>query len=672
MKTVFIGDFGAGNTCLYKVVADRETKPSPDPLYDANAVKSGYIIRNNGSWGVGWALDQVANDWEKFQEIRSIRVNVKAVPSDENEQELIHYFRAWHDTLRQEHPQKFSGIDEEYWMIGCPTGEEWKSPQIRERYRQIFLKAGYQNVIVIPESNGAIAFYQETQNIFKRTSAETGLLLIDQGAYSLDVSYFKDGELHSIGSYLGAALVEMMIIEKVLYSPKEKYVKKEYNLPKILESIRKMYEDTGEQGRKFRSYLLLNARTLKEAYFTQIRTGSLKNKQTLTHTVDIGSDDPDEQLVLYVNRQMMQDIMYNESVKSILGARFHQLAPEVQEELGDYTWCQAFQIFLTQKADTICPDFCRACQAGRSPVIILTGGGSLMGIVTSLVAEHYKNAEIDHDYEAVSAIGKGIALWAPAKIEADDFENAFVSLLGETYKDEDGDDIPILIKYFNDAFLDCLKDAVPGFLEEEVASVAHGIMEYMNYNCSSSMIPDRIESHFNSWINNTGVPAMEVSITRHISELKKKINSKFSEMLKVHGFDSEDLLKPNDNVFLSVSRQFLVEVFKVVRDIITAYYRNWPWSDLPDYKQGWFSDKRAKICSEIAELLKDRMEKEQEQTINLIANVFFTQKLIPVGDDEYSFSHYFTLEGVSDMMNLIEARKKELLGKLVLQEYLVE
>lgn len=667
MEKVFVGDFGAGNTCFYSVVIGADVI-KPKALNDINGEPSGYCVDKNGNYVLG--LDLYGRDYNDTMMSNVFHINIKAKPSRENEMEMIKYFSAWLRRLKERYAVEFQGIDKAYWMIGCPTGDDWKESAVRDKYREIFENAGFENVMIIPESNAALAYYQKTAGALENIDSNAGLLLLDQGAYSLDATYFENGEIKSKGSYLGAGLIEKMIVKTIINVPEEKYRlgKRLINLPETLETVRHLYYAQGEEGEKFRTYLFLKARLLKESFSRSLESGTLSNTLDLKQEVDLGEDEP---FVLFINRNMMDDLLINQPIRYILGEEFNSLHPEVRDEIGANSWMGTFEQFLNT-VDKSFPDFIQ----GRK-TILLTGGGSMLPHIKEAVIKHYGNAAVYDDHHAVSAIGQGMAYWAPDKIRAEQFSDAFNARLDQTYIDEDGDEMKLISRYFSEAFLECIRPMAMDVTKAESDAVSNSIAAWAGYKCDSRQIPEQIKAYLDKWFQDTEVPAVQAEIDRQVDVLKDKLNSDFSGLLQQYGFVNQSLLAKDNQVFLSESKALLVKVFEAVEECIVDHY-NARWKDdefaniFEDSRKGFFSNKRQERLGQIAESLSQWIDKETHSTVDLIVEVFYNLKIRKVQDDEYTFSVYFVLEGYYDMFNLIEARKKELLGNLVLEEYMVD
>ncbi len=674
MKKVFVADFGAGNTCFYSVVVDKRTNPDPKPLIDHNVVPSGYYVTDDSQWHVGHELSGLT--WPKLSKINKMHINIKAIPNGCNETELISYFKAWINKLKEQRRYEFEGFDEIYWIIGCPTGDEWKTEKTRNKYRDIFVKAGFgntENVIIVPESNAALAYYQKTQMALEILDKGAGLLLLDQGAYSLDATYFSDGKISSVGSYLGASIIEKMILHSILYTNEEKYriSRREHNLPETIDYVKKLYNLQGEKGEIFRTFLLLKTRDLKEDYFNQLRNGTLSNTRDLSKEVEI--DEELEPFVIFTNRKMMQNILEKIPIKSILGEEFYLLQKEAQDEIGDKTWMQAFNAFLL-KVEQKYPQFYSECNKAsiqsKKPVILLTGGGSMMGCIREAVEVHCPKASIHNDYDAVSAIGKGMAYWAPDKINAINFKLASDKFFNRTIVNENGEDILIFAKYMNDVFEKCCVAIAKDIIGEESEAVKYGITEWKNYNCSGTAISRKIESHFNNWIKNTELQNMKLYIENQIEELKNQINCEFSNILKEYGLEKEKILTAEDKVFLSDTKEILTESLSVISKIVVEHYKNELnlGKIFPDFSKKFFTDDRRNYYNSNEDLIKKIIDKETNETIECVSDVFYH---IEFGTEEKKTIYdYFIFEGLYDILNRVFENQKQLLGKLVLEEYI--
>lgn len=661
MKMAYTADFGAGNTCLYCVVLDAESSV-PEALNDANGEPSGYALENNGNILLGGEL--FGFDYSHLPSIEKFRVNLKAQPTEETADELVFYFRNWLEKVKKDHPARFVDADDAWWLIGCPTGAEWKNKKTIELYTSIFQKAGFGKVYIVPESNAALAYYQKTEGILDNYDAEhTALLLLDQGAYSLDATVYG-GDLSSFGSYLGASIIDRMMVRTVLYGKEEdnRLNKNIHNLPDVLQEVRDLYESEGKDG-KLHTYLLLCARQLKEEFFTQERNKKLnKNWDNVKNTYYVSKQG--NVFNLFINSKMMHSLLYELPVREVLGSEFSVLPLETQKELGDKCWIDAFRQFLAD-VDKAFPLLARENVKLR---IMLAGGGSLMKCVADEVSTHYPNAVVVDSSKAISAIGEGMAYWAPDKIRAEEFSEAFEEFLNRTIVDDDGDTVNAITHELIHAFGECISSMAVAMRDQEQKDVTDSIVYWRDYNCTASQIPNEIDRHLRKWCKDTGIPGFEKNIVEQIQRLKDKLNQDFNQILDKCKLPHEKLLKPDDEIFLSDTSHVLQNVFNALIDIIVNHYNESElWSKFPDKKKGFFSDPRAEFCNGIAEQLAEWINNEVGSTVDLCFK-FCTEVEFDIGDDKYSLLQIFQLEGFIDLYNLMKSRKKEILGRLILEE----
>lgn len=661
IRKIFVADFGAGNTCMYSINPD-STLRDPSDLIEPLGEPSGYAMKKDGTIVLGNGLYGLSSD--DFESLNQFRINLKAQPTQENQEELVFYFAEWLKKVKKERKQEFEGVDESYWLIGCPTTDAWKEKETREAYKKLFERAGYENIFIIPESNAAMAYYQKNNNILDNLSQDAKLLLLDQGAYSLDATYYSNGKVESFGSCLGASLIERMMVRMILYEEEEhiRMKKTMINLPDIVDEVRKKYEQEGI-GSPFHTYLLLEARQLKELYFNNLHSGKLRaGKDLVLNSV---YDVEDDEFRLFVNESFMKEILENRSVKSVLGNEFDSLPAEVQDELGELTWMDAFRKYL----DRLVKHY-PVLDNGANVVVMLTGGGSRMNCIGEAVCVKFPEAKIHDDFNAVSAIGKGMAVWGPDKIKAIDFEEAFDAFVNRKKIDEDGDEVFVITQKLSEVFHECGQKLADELVQEEIEAVKDGIKQWLEYSCVSSEIPNKIESHFNNWSQSTGLPDYKSDIQERVDKLKKELNKEFYQVMDLFEIEHEELLKQDDSFFLSTCKTLLPNVFDSMISGIVSHYKNHEiWNNFENKKKGLFSDPRQNFINGVAESLGQWLIRETDSTVDICTNVFYRLKY-GANDEEYTFKQLFLLEGFRNLQELMEKHIKEILGKLVLEEYI--
>ena len=699
MRKAFAADFGAGNTCLYWINPDAAA-PVCTALNDPGGEPSGYAIYQDGKIVLGLGLYGLWYD--DLKNIQEFHINLKGVPNEENRQELTNYFRLWRERIMKERAKEFEDLDESYWFMGCPTGAEWKSKEVRELYKKIFEDAGFKNVYIVPESNGALAFFEKTNRVLEECGTNKKLFLIDLGAYSIDATPYFGGSLGtSYGKYLGASLIDRMILRTILYGDEQKFRKgkKIINLPEILKTARVFYKNSETPG-KFSSYMLLQARKLKEDYFTKESKGFLpKGNLTFNSGFFVGQGDDKEELVLFTNPKMMKILMEETPIREVLGEEFYTLKKEVVDYVGNLTWMDTLRKFLGELGKEY-----KIADKGADAVIMLTGGGSLMKCVADEVKNFFPKAAIHYDPQAISAIGQGIAYWAPDKIKAILFEKKY----REDFLEKNNRNF--IAEKFDRAFEECVADIAEALTEEEENALNFGIEQWKTYKCSSYGIPGKIESHFKDWCTNTGIPTFNSNLAKRINNLKDALNADFKnnvlDPLKMLTGKPEDdtLLKTDNKTFLSVSKELLKAMFDFWTDALVYYYKNHSqWNNFSNPSDGIFTNPRKSFYNDNAGTLNTWIAHETEATVELSHEYFCEwhlarkSELEHMGSDVFqkavteadlcdkcfgsrsgyldrknnpTLMKHYSDEGCDELESLMRKRKKEILGKLVLEELL--
>ena len=127
----------------------------------------------------------------------------------------------------------------------------------------------------------------------------------------------------------------------------------------------------------------------------------------------------------------------------------------------------------------------------------------------------------------------------------------------------------------------------------------------------------------------------------------------------------------NDQVFLSDSRKLLRVIFELLTNRIVNYYKeNDIWNHFTNEPNGWFSNPRLSFYNHNADDLNEWLNGQTKSTGELCQHLFFEFEL-PIGTDiKPTMLQHFVVEGWSDMEKLMLKRKKEILGRLVLEEAL--
>ena len=686
MRKIYAADMGAGNTNIYCIVP---SGTDPSSMTAPDGEPSGYVVYNDNTMDVGKS-GIYGVQYSDLLRIQKFKLNWKKMPTEENRAELTEYFRAWNKRLRSKRAQDFDGVDKEIWFVGCPTGGKWKRRSVRNLYKEILEDAGFKNVTIIPESNGGLAYYQKEKKILDDLQANTKVILFDLGAYSIDATSFNGNELTSYGQYLGAGLIDKMIVRTILYKDEANYRvgKKIINDPDTVKEARKEYEHSDPEVReKFRDFLRIGARQIKEDFFRQqidneYKGGDIRKYSGFSYA--FADDDPPDDMEFFFNEKMRRILMEQKPIREILGDEFAEEPSEVREYIGGSTWMQTLEKFLNETANEF------NLGNGDNVLIRLTGGGSLMKCVQYKIIERFPKAQVDDGKEAVRAIGYGMARWGPDKVLAMDFEKKYRQFIERTEIDDDGDEMRVLYKELVESFLECVKDMLGDISEKEVEILVDCIKDWKDYRYTSQRIPDKFGEKFGNWCENTGAPRFSSNFADKIDGLKTKFNADFKRLvvdpldLSKKLNDLVTLLPTNDGSFVTISEELARIGFQAITEIIVEHYKN---GEVPkkildlfnnDDQPGFFgsifgsSDPRGDFLNENGEAINGWIAKETEAT-GMLCYQCFCEYEMPLQDNfKSTMMRFFIAEAEAYLEGLMEPRKKAILGKLVLEEILLE
>ena len=228
----------------------------------------------------------------------------------------------------------------------------------------------------------------------------------------------------------------------------------------------------------------------------------------------------------------------------------------------------------------------------------------------------------------------------------------------------------MITQKLSEVFNECAQKLTVELVQEEMAAVKDGIKQWVEYSCVSSEIPNKIESHFHNWSQSTGLPDYKSDIQNRVDKLKKELNKEFCQVMDLFEIEHEELLKQDDPLFLSTCKTMLPDIFDSMISIIVSHYKNNKiWDKSENKKKGLFSDPRKKIFDENVNKIGQWMNLEKDSTIDICYNVFFCFEY-GANDEEYTFNQLFLLEGFLGLYEMMEKHIKEILGKLVLEEYI--
>ena len=652
-KRIFALDYGRGTMAGF--YCDPLHVELFQPIMNDTGEPSGFALMQDGRYILGNGL--YVMDGIDFKKCKQMVLNVKALP-DGDDALQIEYAKAWREKIKSDHPDLFRDC-EEVWLIGCPTAEEWRHKTVVNNYKRIFEEAGYQNVIIVPESNAALMCLRLRYDLLDKTNNEVGVLCIDLGAYSSDSTYVIPGKVQSFGGYVGASLIERMILAKNLEGA---LCKKQKNSDELIAVVANKFREDP----KFANYLLLHAKKLKEMYFSRKVDGANYIERDCVDAVDIclGDEKIDalgfEAFVLAVNDDMIRVITEEESVKSVLGEEFDSLSNDVKNDLGEMTWSESLKEFLIKTKEKF-PVFANAaCTNNQKACLVLTGGASLMPFVEDIVKMVFPYVEIYNDTAPMSTIAKGLLYFGPDKVKS-------MELLGHlgmiSSHDANGNEVEAQHSVLNiiasEAHDKLGLEMISNTLNKMVNSLVEQTNRWQGKEIDSENIVPNARSNFEYWFKNNMHEEYLKSIAatkNFLAEELNKIYIPLLEHLKIDGnlLKSEDIcLDYAENLFEWWSSLF--EIFDKQMEEEHEIYKQLP---NPGMLGSIFGTSRAQYLAQIAEKLDTRNQNWFQQVFKDALEIFNSPDIYGP----------FKIECLSEIVKVINERTKVINNALLLEE----
>lgn len=359
---------------------------------------------------------------------------------------------------------------EDAFVVGCPAG--WNATA-RARYRELLMRAGLREPQVISESRAAFLYakYARTVALDIDVLSKTALV-IDIGSSTLDFAYIVGGRETGVGTFGDIALGGGILDEELLHLCVEQSRDKD--------AIRRVFQES----RSWYSYCEIEARRLKEEYYTRLL------------------DDPSASV------KKVLRICYDGVQKLTLkldGDLSRQLTEKPLNALQGRSFTQAVQDAL---------DHAVRLTADNPPhLVLLTGGASRMPFFRQLCREAFRDAAVICCPEPEFSIAKGLSYagWIDSNLR--EFRKAIEKEITEervAYTARKA--MPQLIPPVTEALVDLLIEeaAVPvvtdwqkgriGTMEEMDAQLKQRVTEVLD----SPMARDALTPALRNWLDEVG------------------------------------------------------------------------------------------------------------------------------------------------------------------------
>ena len=304
-------------------------------------------------------------------------------------------------------------------VVGCPAG--WNTAA-RTRYRDLLVRAGVENPQVISESRAAFLYAKYARTVALDVDVlNESALVVDIGSSTLDFAYIVDGRETGVGTFgetaLGGGLLDAALLRRAVERSRDRAA-----LRAVLSESRSWY-----------SYLEIEARRLKEEYFTRLaeEAAPVVKKQLR---------------ICYDGVQKLSLQLDNEEAS--------RLVDEPLPELDGRTFAGAVREALENAARVT---------ADRPPrLLLLTGGASRMPFFRELCSEIFEAAIVVSCPEPEFSIAKGLAYagWIDENLRA--FREAIRSEITD-------ERVSAIVREAMPSLLPAVADSLAALLLEEAA-----------------------------------------------------------------------------------------------------------------------------------------------------------------------------------------------------------
>ena len=262
-------------------------------------------------------------------------------------------------------------------VVGCPAG--WNAA-CRARYRELLMRAGVQSPRVISESRAAFLYAKYARTVALDVDVlEQSALVADIGSSTLDFAYIVDGRETDVGIFgdtaLGGGVLDAALLRRAVDKSPE----------------RDALKDVLAQSRSWCSYLEIQARRVKEDYFTRLADEPAPVAQKQVR-------------VCFDGVQRLTLTLDNEEAA--------RLVEEPLPELDGRTFAGALRDALENAA--------QVTSSAPPRLVLLTGGASRMPFFRDLCAEIFDAALVVSCPEPEFSIAKGLAYagWIDENLQA--------------------------------------------------------------------------------------------------------------------------------------------------------------------------------------------------------------------------------------------------------------
>ena len=353
----YIGfDLGDGESAVAAFERSSYIEPQIWPVCGVGSLLSAVGTRN-GEIVVG---ERACTD--ALADHLSVRFKSRFTTDVSSSEDIIRFIRGVVQDLQAS--GLFSWDDQ--FIVGCPAG--WNAA-CRARYRETLMRAGLVLPQVISESRAAFLYAKYSHTVALDVDLlNQSALVADIGSSTLDYAYIVEGRETGIGTFgenaLGGGILDAALLRRAVQQSRH----------------RNAIETVFRESRSWYSYCEIEARRIKEAFFTRLETETspvVKKQLTLCY-------DGVQKLTLEMNAEELEHLI-------------HDPLPELDGK--------SFRAALRESLENA-----KRLTADHPPVLmLLTGGASRMPFFRELCQELFDTAIVVSCPDPEFSIAKGLA-----------------------------------------------------------------------------------------------------------------------------------------------------------------------------------------------------------------------------------------------------------------------
>ena len=279
----------------------------------------------------------------------SVRFKSRFTTDPASYEDVVRFVRGVLGDLRQSGALR----PDDRFVVGCPAG--WNTAA-RARYRDLLVRAGMENPQVISESRAAFLYAKYARTVALDVDIlNESALVADIGSSTLDFAYIVDGRETGVGTFgetaLGGGILDAALLRRAVERSRDRSA-----LRSVLSESRSWY-----------SYLEIEARRLKEEYFTRLATEAAPMvKKTLRVCYD-----GVQRLTLQIDNDEASHLI-DDPLPELDGRAFSQAVSEALANAARLTAERPPRLLLLTGGASRMPFFREACQEAFPAAVVVS------------------------------------------------------------------------------------------------------------------------------------------------------------------------------------------------------------------------------------------------------------------------------------------------------------